>query len=89
MNALIVEDVDNVAVATAPIADGECVHFVRHDGAECEFPCVGGVPIYHKVAVRDIAAGEDIVKYGEIIGKAAVDIARGSHVHTHNVADLS
>ncbi len=89
MNALIVEDVDNVAVATAAVADGENVHFVRHDGTESEFPCVGGVPIYHKVAVRDIEAGEDIVKYGEVIGRAAVDIARGSHVHTHNVQDLS
>lgn len=89
MNALIVEDVDNVAVATAEIADGQTVHFVRHDGAECELPCVGGVPIYHKVAVRDIAAGENIVKYGEVIGLAARDIARGEHVHTHNVQDLS
>lgn len=89
MNALIVEDVDNVAVATKQIADGEAIRYARHDGEECELTCKGGIPIYHKVAVRDIAAGEGIVKYGEVIGKAAVDIACGSHVHTHNVSDLS
>ena len=39
----------------------------------------------HKVAARAIAAGEKIVKYGAPIGSARCDIARGEHVHTHNL----
>lgn len=39
----------------------------------------------HKYAVRDIAAGEDIIKYGFPIGVAIASIARGEHVHTHNL----
>ena len=39
----------------------------------------------HKYALRDIAAGEDIIKYGNPIGHATVDIKKGEHVHTHNV----
>ena len=39
----------------------------------------------HKYALRDIAAGEDIIKYGNPIGHAICDIKKGEHVHTHNV----
>lgn len=39
----------------------------------------------HKVALRDIRAGEDIVKYGYPIGHAVEDIKEGGHVHTHNI----
>lgn len=40
----------------------------------------------HKYAIRAIAAGEDVVKYGMSIGHATADIAAGEHVHVHNVA---
>ena len=39
----------------------------------------------HKYALRDIAKGENIVKYGNPIGHAVCDIKRGEHVHTHNM----
>ena len=39
----------------------------------------------HKYALRDIKAGENIIKYGQPIGHATCDIAEGDHVHTHNV----
>ena len=39
----------------------------------------------HKYALRDIKAGENIIKYGNPIGHATVDIKKGEHVHTHNV----
>lgn len=40
----------------------------------------------HKLARRPIAAGEPIVKLGEVIGAATAAIEPGTHVHTHNVA---
>ncbi|MBO5009626.1 MAG: UxaA family hydrolase, partial [Clostridia bacterium] len=39
----------------------------------------------HKYALRDIKAGENIIKYGNPIGYATCDIKAGEHVHTHNV----
>lgn len=39
----------------------------------------------HKYALRDIACGENIIKYGNPIGHAICDIKKGEHVHTHNV----
>ena len=39
----------------------------------------------HKYAVCDIKCGENVIKYGFPIGHATSDIAKGEHVHTHNV----
>lgn len=39
----------------------------------------------HKYALRDIKAGENIIKYGNPIGHAVCDIKKGEHVHTHNI----
>ena len=40
----------------------------------------------HKYALRDIAKGENVIKYGQPIGHATSDIKEGEHVHTHNLA---
>jgi altronate dehydratase len=39
----------------------------------------------HKFALQDIEKGADVVKYGEPIGQTTARIARGEHVHVHNV----
>ncbi len=39
----------------------------------------------HKYALRDIAKGEDVIKYGNPIGHATENIKKGEHVHTHNM----
>ena len=46
------------------------------------------IPAYHKVAVRDIAEGDYVVKYGEQIGVALCDIRVGDYVHVHNLRPL-
>lgn len=43
------------------------------------------VPAGHKFALKDIKKGENVIKYGEIIGEATRDIKKGEWVHTHNV----
>ena len=50
--------------------------------------CLDGsdkIPAGHKYALRPIACGETVIKYGEIIGRATQDIPAGEWVHTHNV----
>jgi len=42
------------------------------------------IPAGHKVAVRALAQGEAIRRYGQIIGFATQPIAPGAHVHVHN-----
>jgi (2R)-sulfolactate sulfo-lyase subunit alpha len=43
------------------------------------------IPIGHKVALKDIKAGDTIWKYGEDVGEAKADIAAGEHLHIHNM----
>jgi altronate hydrolase len=43
------------------------------------------IPAGHKVALREVAEGEPVLKYGQIIGFAQGGIRPGDHVHTHNL----
>ena len=83
-NAMIIDAKDNVAVAIEPIAQGDAAVYVC-EGKEVSLPALEDITIYHKLATRDIAKGEPVVKYGEHIGVASSDIKAGEHVHVHNV----
>jgi (2R)-sulfolactate sulfo-lyase subunit alpha len=43
------------------------------------------IPLGHKVALKDIVAGETLLKYGHDIGKSVASIGKGRHAHVHNV----
>ncbi len=82
--AVLLRPEDSVAVASRPIPRGAVLEF-GPDVVEAREPILLG----HKMAVRDIAPGEPIVKYGQVIGFASKPIPRGAWVHVHNVsADL-
>ena len=87
--ALHVNDKDNVATIFANgITDGTEVE-IRNKRGECTpVTVIGDVPYGHKIAVRDIKAGEHIMKYGQSIGVADVDIKKGEYVHIHNMKAL-
>lgn len=68
---------DDVAVAVRGLAAGDSVA----DGVTAR----AEVPAGHKVALRAVAKGEPVRKYGWPIGRATADIAAGDHVHTHNL----
>ena len=83
-NAMIIDGKDNVAVAIEPITAGDSVTYAC-EGEEVSLTAQQDITIYHKLAIRDIAKGEPVVKYGEHIGIASSDIKAGEHVHVHNV----
>ena len=72
---------DSVAVVLEAAKSGDSVAV---DGAL--LTARDDIPAGHKIALKDIPEGESVIKYGEPIGKAKVDIAAGSHVHVHNLA---
>ncbi|SMP16552.1 UxaA family hydrolase [Shimia sagamensis] len=78
---LVLADGDNVAVIKATILAGECIRLRGHDVVVPQTLGLG-----HKLAVENIPAGRDIVKYGFPIGFAATDIPLGTHVHVHNLS---
>ena len=84
--ALIHEAEDDVAVVITDVASGVEVKSVTLEGQEvCTVKAVEDISLGHKIAVRDIANGREVIKYGRPIGKATKDIAKGEHVHIQNV----
>lgn len=71
---------DDVAVALEAIPAGAVVAV---GGAEVR--TTGAIPRGHKLAVRAIAAGAPVRKYGFAIGRASCAIAPGDYVHSHNL----
>ncbi len=80
---LKINPADTVAVALTPLHAGQTVSV---DGTELTL--VTDVPAGHKVALRDIAGDEPIIKYGYPIGAAKCAIPAGAHVHVHNLRTL-
>ena len=78
--AIHISPIDNVVVALHPIAKGELVQI---DGLSVT--ALEDIPQGHKMAVRPIRAGENVVKYGFAIGHATEDAQPGRWMHTHNV----
>ena len=79
MKMLHIHPNDNVAVALADIGKGEAVELngVTVTAAE-------DIGRGHKMALRDLAEGEKIVKYGYPIGHASCAVKAGEWVHVHN-----
>lgn len=77
-NSILLNADDNVVIALQDIAAGASVAHV-----DCPLP--GQVMRGHKIARRPISAGENVIRYGQIIGQAKADIKPGEHVHVHNL----
>lgn len=78
--AIRLHDSDNVAIARVTLPAGQLVVVPGTEVTLNE-----SVPVGHKLSLRRIEAGETLVRYGQIIGRALHVIEAGSHVHTHNV----
>ena len=74
--AVLLRSDDNVAVAAQPIPRGFALN-LGNLTVEVREP----IELGHKIAVCDIAQGEPVRKYGQIIGFASQPIPAGSHVH--------
>ena len=87
--AIQTDDEDNVATVASEISKGEQVEVLSPAGSVLMSPdTLGDVPFGHKIALKRIAQGEEVVKYGEIIGVAMTDIEIGEWLHTHNVESV-
>lgn len=77
-------DGDAVAVAVVDVEPGEArVGFV--DGGSTVVEVTDSIPLGHKVALRALTQGDDVIEYGVRVALASADIQPGQHVHVHNV----
>ena len=81
MQLILLHPNDNVAVALCDLKAGQEVRL--SDGRVLTL--LEDVDFGHKVALRAIATGEKVLKYGLPIGSATRDIAAGEHVHVQNM----
>ena len=75
---------DNVATVLHPVGASATVR-VRCGTEITEIIAIEAIPLCHKISLSPIAAGTQIVKYGQPIGRALSAIAAGQHVHVHNM----
>ena len=85
--AVLLTERDDVAIARVPLSRGVLLQLSPTGaGDERLVEVVQRVQAGHKVALRDIAQGQPVLRYGSIIGFASQPIRAGEHVHTHNLA---
>ena len=78
---------DNVGVVVVEdlAAGTDMLAVITEDDTDFRIEAKQAVPIGHKVALKDLKIGDTVIKYGEDIGKVVAPIAKGEHVHTHNL----
>ncbi len=86
---LMHEPNDDVGVAVTDLTAGAEVGAATLEGQPVATLVLReDIPLGHKVALRDLKAGQKVLEYGRPIGAATQDIARGAHVHVHNLKTL-
>ena len=85
--AIVMDSKDNVATLLADVSSNDVVQVMMGDKTD-EVKVKETIPFGHKFAMKTITKGQDVVKYGEVIGQAVRNIDAGKHVHVHNVESL-
>lgn len=80
---------DDVGVAVEEIGPGETVTaVVLEDDSELRLEVKERIPLGHKVALKELRAGQKVMEYGVPVGEATSTIRAGYHVHVHNIRTL-
>jgi len=76
VGTIVVEDVK---------ANTDLVGWIMEEDKTLNLPTISDIPIGHKVALKDLAEGDTVIKYGVDIGRVIAPIKAGEHLHVHNV----
>ena len=78
---------DSVGVAVVEgIKSGTTLNaWIMDDDKTISIKAMQDIPIGHKVALKDMAVGDTVLKYGVDIGKVVAAIKIGEHAHVHNI----
>jgi (2R)-sulfolactate sulfo-lyase subunit alpha len=78
---------DNVGVVVVEdlAAGTDMLGVITEDDSDFRMKAKQAIPIGHKIALKDLAVGDTVIKYGEDIGKVVAPVAKGEHVHIHNL----
>ena len=79
------EDTVAVVVVEGVTRGTAMTGWVMDDDRTIELEARQDIPIGHKVALRDMAPGDTVVKYGIDMCKVVAAIRKGEHAHVHNI----
>lgn len=85
--AIAIDPRDNVATLLAGVKPGDEVEVQRGENS-FKLSARSDIPFGHKLALAEIPKGGNVVKYGEVIGRASLNIEPGALVHVHNVEGI-
>ena len=87
IRALLMSQLDDVVTVLSAVKAEESVEMIDKKTGEVAgyLASRSGIDPYHKLARHDIACGDEVRKYGEVIGVAVADIRAGEHVHVNNI----
>lgn len=79
------KDTVGVVVVEGVKAGQSLTGWIMDEDRTIELRALQDVPIGHKVALRDMAEGDTVYKYGVDIGRVVAPIRAGEHAHVHNI----
>ena len=79
------KDTVAVAVVEGIKPGGELTAWIMDDDKQFPIKPLQEIPIGHKIALKDMAVGDTVFKYGTDIGRVVAPIKAGEHAHVHNI----
>lgn len=79
--SLLIHPADGVVCVLEDAEKGDTVQLPSGE----EITLLEDVEFAHKICIRDLKAGEPVIKYGEEIGYMLVDVNQGTWIHNHNM----
>lgn len=84
INGLLMDLKDNVVTCVTEVPKGSEVIY-RKGNEICALTAEDSIPYCHKIALVDFEAEEEVIKYGELIGKTSRPVKRGQWVSHENI----
>ena len=74
-----------VVVVEDVVAGKDVTGWIMETDETIQLKSLDAVPLGHKIALRDLQVGDTVLKYGHDVGRIVANVAKGRHVHVHNL----
>ena len=74
-----------VVVVEDVVAGKDVTGWIMETDETMQLKSLDAVPLGHKIALRDLQVGDTVLKYGHDVGRIVANVAKGRHVHVHNL----
>lgn len=83
ISGFVLHQDDNVATIVSGASEGDAITLRGYEHSTIVAKTV--IPRGHKIALRDLPTGTEVIKYGFVVGRMVKDARQGDHIHTQNM----